>query len=168
MKPVIINLKDLRTGTYNFDIVLSSQDLELEDIEFKLNSTINTNIKIYKNRNNYQMSLSSSFKLLLVCSRCLSSFESEFNEKDEFYLKHKVKLLEDQKEEASSFSDEDAYTIFFQDEQIDIASLIREQVILAVPLKPLCSSNCQIPEYKGESEEIDLRWQKLRELINKI
>ncbi|MEO0197141.1 MAG: DUF177 domain-containing protein [candidate division WOR-3 bacterium] len=167
MKPVIINFKELKTGTYHFNITLTSQELELEDIEFKLTSPISTHIRIYKNRNNYEMEIQSHFKLLLTCSRCLKEFESDFSEKDNFYLKQNVEGLENLENE-STFSDEDAYTIFFQDEQLDIAPLIREQVILSLPLRPLCSDNCQIPEYKSEVEKIDPRWQKLLELKNKI
>jgi len=163
MKNIIINLKELKPGNTEFSIKSTPSELELEDIEFKLISDINSKIHIYKNRNNYEMEISSNFKLLLTCSRCLKEFESEFNEKDTFYLKEGIEKLED-----NTFSDEDAYTIFFNSEEnIDIAPLIREQVILSLPLKPLCSENCEIPQYNNENN-IDPRWQKLLELKEKL
>ncbi len=164
MKKILINLNELKPGTTTFDITSTDEELELENIEFKLSSPIITKIKIYKNRSNYEMEIKSNFKLILICSRCLSEFEKDFEEINNYYLKQG---FEKSKEE-NTFSDEGAYTIFLSEEHIDIAPLIREQVILSLPMKPLCSDNCKLPSYKSNDNEIEERWKKLLELKNKL
>ncbi|MCS7245764.1 MAG: DUF177 domain-containing protein [candidate division WOR-3 bacterium] len=164
MKTILINLKEIKPGKTTFSILSNSEDLELKDIEYELASKINTQINIYKNRNNYEMEIASIFDLRLICSRCLSEFIKQFNEISHFYLKEGKEDVEKE----HTFSDEDAYTIFFSEESIDIAPIIREQVILSIPIKPLCSESCQLPSYKSEFTDIDPRWQKLMELKDKL
>ncbi len=153
MKKILINLNELKPGTTTFDITLTDKELELENIEFKLSSPLITKIKIKSN-----------FKLILICSRCLSEFEKDFEEINNYYLKQGFEKLK----EENTFSDEDAYTIFLSEEHIDIAPLLREQVILLLPMKPLCSDSCELPSYKSNDNEVDERWNKLLELKNKL
>ncbi len=162
MKTITINLKEIKPGKNTFQVSSTAQELELTDIEFKIIGDIQTEVNIYKNRNNYEMEIKSTFKMLLFCSRCLNEFEGEFTENDHFYLKEGFEKVSDE----TTFSDEDAYTIFFNDDIIDISPLVREQVILSIPIKPLCSDTCKIPEYKKD-EELDPRWQKLLDLFKK-
>ncbi|MEO0224985.1 MAG: DUF177 domain-containing protein [candidate division WOR-3 bacterium] len=162
MKTITINLKDIKPGKSTFQVSSTAEELELTDIEFKVIGDIQTEINIYRNRNNYEMEITSKFKMLLFCSRCLNEFEKEFVENDHFYLKEGFEKTD----EETTFSDEDAYTIFFNDDIIDISPLVREQVILSIPIKPLCSDSCKVPEYNKE-EQIDPRWQKLLDLFKK-
>ena len=162
MKTITINLKDIKPGKNSFQVSSTAQELELTDIEFKVIGNIQTEINIYKNRNNYEMEITSKFKMLLFCSRCLNEFEEEFVESDHFYLKEGSEKFDEEKK----FSDEDAYTIFFNDDIIDVSPLVREQVILSIPIKPLCSDDCKVPEYNNE-EQVDPRWQKLLDLFKK-
>lgn len=164
MKTILINLKEIKPGKTSFSVVSEPEELELNDIEYEVVSKINTQISIYKNRNNYEMELVSNFDLKLICSRCLSEFIKQFTETNYFYLKEG----NENSEKEHTFSDEDAYTMFFSEETIDIAPIIREQVVLSIPLKPLCSENCQLPSYQEETNTIDPRWQKLLELKEKI
>jgi uncharacterized protein len=164
MKLIILNLKEVRYGKTDFQIKSTSEELELENIEYPLSSTITTHIKIYKNRNNYEMKLDSDFSLKLTCSRCLNEFEKQFQETAIFYLKEGVESFSKDYE----FSEEDAYTIFFTEDQIDVAPLIREQVLLSIPLKPLCSDSCQIPKAENKSKKVDPRWKKLLEIKNRF
>jgi len=162
MKTITINLKEIKPGKSTFQVSSTAEELELTDIEFKIIGSIQTKINIYKNRNNYKMEITSKFKMLLFCARCLNEFEKEFTEIDHFYLKEGFENINQE----NTFSEEDAYTIFFNDDIIDVSPLVREQVILSVPIKPLCSESCKVPDYKKE-DELDPRWQKLLDLFKK-
>ncbi len=108
----------------------------------------------------------------LVCSRCLKQISRpmdvgfnleyipyrEYGEKDEHELTSKE----------LDFS-------FYQDDEIDIGDLIREQIILAVPMKPLCEPDCKgicskcgtnLNEMSCDcgSDEIDTRLAPLKKL----
>ena len=61
-------------------------------------------------------------------------------------------------------------TYALQGEQVDLEPLVRDAVLLALPLAPLCEEACPGPEPEGhpigtaEQHEIDPRWSALREL----
>lgn len=59
------------------------------------------------------------YKLKLVCSRCLEEFELLFEKK--YFFNYNTQNLE----------------------VVDITGNIREEIILAYPMKPLCRENCQ-------------------------
>ena len=46
-------------------------------------------------------------------------------------------------EEEGELKDEDLAVSFYQDDKIDVGLLIREQVYLALPMKPICCDDCQ-------------------------
>ncbi len=85
----------------------------------------------------------------LACVRCLESFRLEFHEPlDLLFLPFTAnvgpgrpgKPAENQERE---LKDEDLAVSFYQDEKIDVALLIREQIYLALPMKPICRDDCQ-------------------------
>jgi uncharacterized protein len=100
------------------------------------------------------------------CVRCLKSFEqslqSEFTELYAF----------------SQNSVTDSGLIVPEDAHIDLAPLVREYMLLAIPISPLCSPDCKglcpvcgmnLNEgtHHHESEEIDSRLSVLKSLLDK-
>ena len=75
----------------------------------------------------------------LNCSRCLNdfpypldiSFREEYNPAEE-------READDEKE----LTDRELDLSFYRNNEIDVAGLVKEQVLLSVPMKPLCSSGC--------------------------
>ncbi len=47
------------------------------------------------------------------------------------------------RDEEGELKDEDLAVSFYQDDKIDVGLLIREQVYLALPMKPICRDDCQ-------------------------
>lgn len=77
----------------------------------------------------------------MVCSRCLKKFS--FPLKISFnieYIPYSHLIAEDDEHELSK---KELDVSFYRDDEIDIGDLVREQVLLAVPIKPLCESNCR-------------------------
>jgi uncharacterized protein len=67
--------------------------------------------------------------------------------------------------------------IKFTDENtLDLAEVAQEQIVLELPVKPLCSEECgevsytegEFEEEVREEKEVDRRWEKLKELQNKL
>ena len=81
-----------------------------------------------------------SFELELICSRCLeefpflssSSFELVYLPRDEMPTEPDLELTPN-----------DLKVSFYQDDEIDLSEVVREQIILAIPMKPICSPNCK-------------------------
>jgi uncharacterized protein len=79
-------------------------------------------------------------RLELACSRCLEPFEIPVDASFELrYVPHSENAGEDERE----IEEDDLTTAFYKDGVLDIGDLVREQVQLVLPMKPLCSDACR-------------------------
>lgn len=107
----------------------------------------------------------------IQCSRCLESYSAPVSSDILLILK----------EEAGKFgpSQEDDAVDFYYDvnhDLVDISSAIFDEVMTALPLKPLCSEDCRgievndpdihisSDDQKSEEKAIDPRWEALKKL----
>jgi len=74
------------------------------------------------------------------CSRCLSEYTFELNKDFEFVLSPAVSKPDRKIEELSR---EDLGLSYYSTDEIDLMPLILEQVLLALPTRPLCDENCR-------------------------
>jgi len=87
--------------------------------------------------------------LELECVRCLEPFRLELDEPlDLLFLPFSVnvgpgKAGKPAENEERELKDEDLAVSFYQDDKIDMGLLIREQIYLALPMKPICRDHCQ-------------------------
>lgn len=78
--------------------------------------------------------------LQLSCSRCLDAYNVRSDlTVDLLYLPHSA----NQGETEAEISEDDLSTAFYRDDQIDLVQMVREQFQLALPMKPLCRSDCR-------------------------
>ncbi len=107
-------------------------------------------------------------RLSFVCSRCLTPFE--FPVASRFDL---VYLPEDLDALSEELSDEKIDQMFYSGRQLDLRSVVLEQLNLTFPAKPLCAPDCEgICAVCGEIirdarcscsvKEPDPRWNKLK------
>jgi len=76
----------------------------------------------------------------LKCSRCINvftypvdlDFREEYNPADETELESDEEL-----------SDDGLDISFYKGEELDLAGIVKEQVLLEVPMKPLCKNDCR-------------------------
>jgi len=78
-------------------------------------------------------------KVSLVCSRCLKDFSCPVE--PTFRVEYAPSGEANREEEQELKSDE-METGFYKGDEIDIDELLREQILLAIPMKPLCKTNC--------------------------
>lgn len=114
------------------------------------------------------------FVAFLVCSRCLKEFS--FPIKNNFSIEYSP-YRELSKEKEHELTREELDVNFYHNDEIDIEDLIREQIFLFVPMRPLCKSDCQgiCPQCGTNlneiscgcsSEKIDHRLAPLKKLRN--
>lgn len=109
----------------------------------------------------------------LRCSRCLKDFNWEANiDVDVVY--HSLSELKG--EEKHGVKEDELNTGFYLGNEIDLDELLLEQIILNIPMKPLCSKLCKglcpkcgkdlnIEECICEKVNIDPRFEKLKKLF---
>ncbi len=175
---MILNLEKLKSGRSEFWRSYSRQELDLANVaDFEVLGKIDAHIVTVKSRNNIKLTIELNYKLKLTCSRCLEEFEREFSEKTTYYLKAGSEELVEEKQ----LADEDIFTMYYATEEIDLKPLMREMVILSVPMKPLCRPDCkglcpvcgvnwnyETCEHMNQEQKIDIRWQKLLDLSSKL
>jgi len=105
------------------------------------------------------------------CARCLEIFDTELSGELNFIIKS-----EESKAVLATDSGAQVVTISAAHPVIDMTDLIKESLMLALPMKPLCSDDCKglcpscganLNEEKCdcEVEEIDERWEGLKDLL---
>ena len=78
--------------------------------------------------------------LELTCGRCLEAFRLPVDAAfDLIYSPEQENVGEGEVEVA----EDDLTTAFYHDQTIDLGGLMREQFLLALPMKPLCSEACR-------------------------
>ena len=78
----------------------------------------------------------------LACVRCLEPFRLDVAEAlDLLFLPPSANVGPEDHGERE-LKDEDMTVSFYQDDAIDLSHLIREQLYLALPMKPICRADC--------------------------
>jgi len=79
-------------------------------------------------------------KIEMVCARCLETVVEEVSRNfDLFY----APMPKDTKHKEDRLKDDDTEIGFFEGDGLFLADVLREQVLLALPLKVICRSDCR-------------------------
>ena len=78
----------------------------------------------------------------LNCSRCLEPARHEIEKPFDLFFRERDENLFDEDEDVE-LTEEDTRTAFFVGTQLAIGDVLREQVLLALPMKPLCKVDCK-------------------------
>jgi uncharacterized protein len=76
----------------------------------------------------------------LSCSRCLATFAQAVAGDFDLLLAPGPAPLRAREEE---LSEEDLTLDYYTGDEVNLESILREQILLLLPLKPLCDDNCQ-------------------------
>jgi len=95
---------------------------------------------VFKDQRRFRLVGRVSTALELTCSRCLEAFRLSLDAPfDLIYTPAQDNVGEGEIE----IEDDDLSTAFYRDETIDLGGLMREQFLLALPMKPLCGDGCR-------------------------
>jgi uncharacterized protein len=116
----------------------SALDTDADD--FRVVSDIRLVFDVERKDERYRLTGRAGATLELSCSRCLERYRLPVDvEFDLTYLPQAANAGEGEVE----VGEDDLETAFYDNDQIDLAQLLREQFYLALPMKPLCASACQ-------------------------
>ena len=136
---LLLNLNKIRTAQEKFEQVYQPDQLGQEP-DFKVAAPVKLAFDIYKDKQQFRLVGSVSTMLELPCSRCLEPFtwpvDSAF---DLRYQPHAANTGEGEKE----IEEDDLTTAFYENDEIDLGQLMREQFYLSLPMKPLCKDDCK-------------------------
>lgn len=160
-------------------------DITEDGLDTEFNETIETDVirmlsplkaKLRIDKVSSEILVNGSLSALveMQCSRCLNNFTNK-TDININVVYHPVEELKG--EDRHEIKDDELDTGFYRDEQLDISELLKEQLILSLPMKPLCSESCRgicfrcgknlnIDSCECRQEEPDPRLAKLKKLLD--
>jgi uncharacterized protein len=162
------------------DIPEKGLELELSeaiesDASLKILSPVQASLKIDKKDSEVFVRGVADAVIEQQCSRCLKIFSVDLKVNiDTVYRPSKEINIEEHYELKS----DEMETGFYKNDEIDLDDLLKEQFMLALPMKPLCSEGCKglcpqcgadlnISECSCEVSEIDSRLSILKQLLKR-
>jgi len=98
------------------------------------------------------------------CSRCLENYAQQVSGDCRV-------ILEERPGFSGPAAEDAAADFYFNDDstQIDISTFIFDEIMTSLPLKPLCSNECNgvehvVPKVEARQETCDPRWEALKKL----
>jgi uncharacterized protein len=77
-----------------------------------------------------------------ACSRCLEPAQTHVHKPFDLFFRERDELMFDEDEEIE-LEEEDTRTAFFTGTKLNITDILREQILLALPMKALCTVDCK-------------------------
>ncbi|HWJ02845.1 MAG TPA: DUF177 domain-containing protein [Verrucomicrobiae bacterium] len=141
---MIINVAKVRKAFGSTEVFEFSEPLEnidLADSVVEFTQVVEVQVKATNLGHSILLQGEIKTKCRLACSRCLEGYELDVDTGFSEELCHVTEVgayLADHPEA----EEEENYSVFSTDE-IDLKPLVSEHVVLALPMKPLCSEDCQ-------------------------
>lgn len=169
-KQLKIDVTELRDGKTEFEFECDPDGLSLGSDAPDLVDSVRVEMSVFKTGDEVDVEGSVSFACYLECSRCLKRYKMNRTESITAYYRIAGAVLANRETELSG---EDTLTYCHDGKVIDLTSCIRDAMLLSVPMKPLCSPECEglcsicgqdLNERKClcSRELIDARWEALK------
>jgi uncharacterized protein len=78
----------------------------------------------------------------MTCSRCLEPARHDINKSFDLFFRQRDEMLFDEDAEIE-LDEKDTQTAFFTGTRLPLGEVLREQVLLALPMKALCRVDCK-------------------------
>jgi uncharacterized protein len=143
VKKLLIDVSKIPPGGLEVDSDLDEETLRLEGEESFI--LVGGRLRVHLERgedDSVHVRGHLSARMGMECGRCLEPFDSSLEQDLElFYLRH----VRDQVEEAEEveLSDHDMVVAYYRNDRLDLAEVVREQLLLAAPLRRVCREDCK-------------------------
>lgn len=135
----LLNLSHIRTPESRFERVYAPEQFEAEP-DFRVAVPVSLAFDIFKDKDQFRLAGGAQTVLELPCSRCLEPYATPVDARfDLRYQPHSKNTGEGERE----LEEDDLTTAFYDNEEIDLGHLLREQFYLSLPMKPLCRDDCR-------------------------
>ena len=136
---LVLNLNKIRTAQERFEQVYSPEQFGT-DPDFRVAAPVSLAFDIFRDKQQFRLAGRVKTTLELPCGRCLEPFTIPVDAPfDLRYQPHTHNTGEGEQE----IEEDDLTTAFYENDEIDLGLLMREQFYLALPMKPLCAEDCR-------------------------
>jgi uncharacterized protein len=138
---LLLNLNKIRTAQERFEQVYEPGQFGT-DPDFKVAAPASLTFDIFKDKEQFRLVGRVQTRLELTCGRCLEPFILPVDAA--FDLRYHPHVENTGSGEAErEIEEDDLTTAFYENEEIDLGHLMREQFYLSLPMKPLCRDDCR-------------------------
>ena len=167
-----IELDKLEERGGKFAEVYEADELPLDEPDVRIVEPAEISGRVRRDGKEVELRGRLQTKLEVVCGRCLKPVElplaTDFKERF-------VRAVSWAAEEQHELAAEDLDLAVFDGEGIELDDLVREELLLSVPVNVLCREDCRglcpvcgidrnLSECQCQTDEVDSRWAKLKDL----
>lgn len=138
---MLLDLSRIRTPHERVEQVYAPEAFAADGEDFRVAAPVSLTFDIFKDKAQYRLVGRTQTTLELPCSRCLEPIAVPVDVP--FDLRYQPHVGNVGGKDDRELEDDDFGTAFYDDDQIDLGLLMREQFYLALPMKPLCASTCR-------------------------
>ncbi|MGE5815839.1 MAG: YceD family protein [Acidobacteriota bacterium] len=138
---MLLELSKIQSPRERFDYTWPATALDTSEDEFGVVDPIRLELEVQKaGGDKFRLVGRVRTVLEVPCSRCLEPYTIPID--SAFDLSY-LPQTENAGQGEHEIQNEDLSTAYYRSETIDLGDLLREQFYLAMPMKPLCSEDCQ-------------------------
>lgn len=134
---LLINSLYLKEGTTKLYLEVTGDELEITTHKF--NGPIILDAELFKNGETIVLSGKINFRAILSCVSCLNEYQKDF--KEPIYQEY-IKTQKPITVASARLENEDFIREYYRADYFDITSLIRDTILLAIPIAPWCREDC--------------------------
>lgn len=138
---MLLDLSKLRGPGDHVERTFAPSAFDPQDSEYRVVAPVELTMDIRKmGADAFGVSGRAATRLEMVCGRCLEPFDVPVDAT--FDLRY-VPMAENAGEGEREVEEDDLATAFYREGILDVVDLLREQFVLALPMKPLCRDACR-------------------------
>jgi uncharacterized protein len=139
---MILDLRRFRSPVERVERTFEPASFGSSDEDFRITTPIELGTDVQKDGPKFRLIGTLRTTVEMPCSRCLEPFTTPVDAAfDLMFLPHADAPESDKIER--KIHDDDVGVSFYTDDKIDLVEVMREQVYLVLPMKPLCRPDCQ-------------------------
>jgi uncharacterized protein len=159
---MLIRIDDIKEGGIYLECSESPEGFPLlkemvESGELTILAPISLRMKIYRIQEMVEVEGQAETRLSFTCGGCLKEFEAPLSSSFAVTFVRELPQVSDEADEEVQLSAEEMGMIPFQGEEIDLHPVVGEQIVMALPIRPLCREVCKglCPQCGGDLNEAD-------------
>jgi uncharacterized protein len=142
MKRYAIDLDDLGTETLTLEGVFAPGEIDFSHDELSEVGPIRWEASISERDGEVRFTGELSVEVEQACVRCLDPVREEITRVFDLFFERREDGLFSNGDDVA-LGEEDTDTSFLVDAEFPVDDVIREQIVLALPMKPLCDASCK-------------------------
>lgn len=138
---MLLDLNKLHGSREHFERTFQPAAFDPQDPDYRVAGPVELSLDVDKlGSGAFGVSGRAATRLAVECSRCVEPFEVPVDVA--FSLRY-VPHVENAGEGEREIGEDDLTTAYYREGLLDLVDLLREQFVLALPMKPLCREDCR-------------------------